>query len=65
MTMVVVTHDIKVASYLCDRAIVLEKGLVVDNIDMRSPEPVSLLGKFFFETARGWTDETVLPEEEA
>ena len=65
MTMVVVTHDIKVASYLCDRAIVLEKGRVVDNIDMRSPEPVSLLGKFFFETAKGWTDETVLPEEEA
>jgi hypothetical protein len=32
---------------------------------MRSPEPLSLLGKFFFETARGWTDETVLPEEEA
>ena len=64
MTMVVVTHDIKVASYLCDRAIVLEKGRVVDNIDMRSPAPVSLLGKFFFETAKGWTDETVLPEEE-
>ncbi len=65
MTMVVVTHDIKVASYLCDRAIVLEKGRVVDNIDMHAPEPQSLLGKFFFETAKGWTDETVLPEEEA
>jgi D-methionine transport system ATP-binding protein len=65
MTMVVVTHDIKVASYLCDRAIVLEKGYVVDNIDMRAPQPVSLLGKFFFETAKGWTDETVLPQEDA
>jgi D-methionine transport system ATP-binding protein len=65
MTLVVVTHDIKVASYLCDRAIVLEKGHVVDNIDMRMPQPVSLLGKFFFETAKGWTDETVLPQEDA
>jgi D-methionine transport system ATP-binding protein len=65
MTMVVVTHDIKVASYLCDRAIVLEKGRVVDRIDMRAPAPASLLGKFFFETAKGWTDETVLPQEDA
>lgn len=65
MTVIVVTHDIKVASYLCDRAIVLEKGRVVDRIDMRAPAPTSLLGKFFFETAKGWTDETVLPQEDA
>ncbi len=65
MTMVIVTHDIKVASYLCDRAIVLEKGRVVDQIDMRAPAPASLLGRFFFETAKGWTDETVLPQEDA
>jgi D-methionine transport system ATP-binding protein len=65
MTLVVVTHDIKVASYLCDRAIVLEKGRVVDRIDMRAPEPASLLGRFFFETAKGWTDDTVLPQEDA
>jgi len=65
MTLVIVTHDIKVASYLCDRAIVLEKGRVVDRIDMRAPQPASLLGKFFFETAKGWTDQTVLPQEDA
>ena len=64
MTMVLVTHDIKVASYLCEQAVVLEKGAVVDRIDMRNPQPVSLLWRFFFETARGWTDETVLPQED-
>jgi hypothetical protein len=26
---------------------------------------VSRLGKFFFETARGWTDDTELPQEDA
>lgn len=65
MTMVVVTHDIKVASYLCEESVVLEKGAVVDRIDMRDPQPMSRLGKFFFETARGWTDETELPQEDA
>jgi D-methionine transport system ATP-binding protein len=65
MTMVVVTHDIKVASYLCEQSVVLEKGRVVDRIDMGNPQPVSRLGKFFFETARGWTDDTELPQEDA
>ncbi len=65
MTMVVVTHDIKVASYLCGQSVVLEKGRVVDRIDMSNPQPVSRLGKFFFETARGWTDATELPQEDA
>lgn len=65
MTMVVVTHDIKVASYLCEQSVVLERGAVVDRIDMRHPQPVSRLGKFFFETARGWTDQTELPQEDA
>jgi D-methionine transport system ATP-binding protein len=65
MTMVVVTHDIKVASYLCEQSVVLEKGRVVDRIDMGNPQPVSRLGKFFFETARGWTDATELPQEDA
>jgi D-methionine transport system ATP-binding protein len=65
MTMVVVTHDIKVASYLCEQSVVLEKGRVVDRIDMGKPQPVSRLGKFFFETARGWTDATELPQEDA
>jgi len=65
MTIVIVTHDIKVATYLCEACIVLEKGRMVDNIDMANPRPASLLGKFFFETAKGWTDQTVLPQEDA
>ncbi|MFM7570260.1 MAG: methionine ABC transporter ATP-binding protein [Betaproteobacteria bacterium] len=65
MTMVVVTHDIKVASYLCEQSVVLERGAAVDRIDMLHPQPVSRLGKFFFETARGWTDQTELPQEDA
>jgi D-methionine transport system ATP-binding protein len=64
MTIVLVTHDIKVASYLCQHCVVLEQGRVVDRIDMANPNPQSLLGKFFFETAKGWTDQTVLPREE-
>ena len=64
MTIVIVTHDIKVASYLCQHCVVLERGRVVDRIDMADPRPQSLLGKFFFETAKGWTEQTVLPQEE-
>ncbi len=64
MTIVIVTHDIKVASYLCQHCVVLERGRVVDRIDMARPQPQSLLGKFFFETAKGWTVQTVLPQEE-
>ena len=65
MTIVMVTHDITVANYLCEHCIVLEHGRVVDSIDMNNPKPQSLLGKFFFETAKGWTDQTVLPGEDA
>ena len=64
MTIVIVTHDIKVANYLCRHCVILERGRVVDSIDMARPEPRSLLGKFFFETAKGWTDQTVLPQED-
>ncbi|MES2483899.1 MAG: ATP-binding cassette domain-containing protein [Pseudomonadota bacterium] len=64
MTIVMVTHDIKVANYMCQRCMLLEKGQVVDLIDMAQPQPQSRLGKFFFETAKGWTDETELPQEE-
>jgi D-methionine transport system ATP-binding protein len=63
MTIVLVTHDIKVATYLCQHCVVLERGSVVDRIDMADPQPTSLLGKFFFETAKGWTDQTVLPQD--
>jgi len=64
MTIVMVTHDIKVANYMCQRCMLLEKGRVVDLIDMAQPQPQSRLGKFFFETAKGWTDATELPQEE-
>jgi D-methionine transport system ATP-binding protein len=64
MTIVIVTHDIKVANYLCGHCVVLERGGVVDRIEMADPQPQSLLGKFFFETAKGWTDQTVLPQED-
>lgn len=65
MTIVMVTHDIKVANYLCGRCVVLEQGRVVDTLDLANPQPKSPLGRFFLETARGWTDETVLPGGEA
>ena len=61
MTMVVVTHDIKVASYLCGRALIMEKGRVIETLDMKAPAPATPLGKFFIETAKGWTDATELP----
>jgi hypothetical protein len=32
---------------------------------MANAAPQSLLGRFFFETAKGWTDATVLPQEDA
>ncbi len=65
MTIVMVTHDIKVANYLCEQCVVLERGRVVDTIDMKNPRPQSPLGRFFLETARGWTDATVLPGDES
>jgi D-methionine transport system ATP-binding protein len=65
MTIILVTHDINVATYMCDRALVMERGAVVEEMDLREPKPVSALGKFFMETHRGWTDATVVPGEEA
>lgn len=65
MTIVMVTHDIKVATYMCHRCMLLEKGREVDMITMDDPQPRSRLGRFFFETARGWTDATELPQEDA
>jgi D-methionine transport system ATP-binding protein len=64
MTMVVVTHDIKVASYICSRSMIMENGRVVEVLDMRDPHPTSRLGRFFMETAKGWTDATELPTQE-
>jgi D-methionine transport system ATP-binding protein len=65
MTILLVTHDINVATYMCDRALVMEKGGVVETLDLRDPRPTSPLGRFFMETHKGWTDETLVPGEEA
>ena len=65
MTILLVTHDINVATYMCSRALVMERGAVIETLDLRDPRPASPLGHFFLETHRGWTDETVVPGEEA
>ncbi len=64
-TIVIVTHDIKVASYICDRCAIMEDGRITEWIDMTDPKPTTPLGLFFMETAKGWTDETILPGDEA
>lgn len=64
-TIVVVTHDIKVASYICSRCAIMQDGQIIEWIDMADPRPGSPLGRFFMETAKGWSDDTVLPEENA
>lgn len=64
-TIVVVTHDIKVASYICNRSAIMQDGRIVEWIDMSDPKPESSLGRFFMETAKGWSDDTILPEESA
>ena len=63
-TIVVVTHDIKVANYICGRSVIMEDGRIIEEIDMAEPQPRSPLGRFFMETARGWTDQTELPTNE-
>ena len=35
MTIVVVTHELNVIKQLCDRTLVLEKGNVIDTIDIK------------------------------
>jgi D-methionine transport system ATP-binding protein len=65
MTIVIVTHDINVAQYLCGRCAVMEKGRIVEQLDMARPTPKGALARFFFETAKGWTDATELPAENA
>lgn len=61
-TIVIVTHDIKVADYVCQRCAIMQDGAIREWIDMSDPRPASPLGQFFLETAKGWTDETVLPD---
>ena len=64
MTILLVTHDINVAQYMCDRALVMERGTVIETMEFRDPRPTSALGRFFLETHKGWTDETLVPGEE-
>ncbi len=63
MTIVIVTHDINVAQFLCRRCAVMEHGRIVEWLDMANPAPQGALARFFFETAKGWTDATELPAE--
>lgn len=63
MTIVIVTHDINVAQFLCSRCAVMEHGRIVEWLDMANPAPQGALARFFFETAKGWTDATELPAE--
>jgi D-methionine transport system ATP-binding protein len=63
MTMVVVTHEINVATYLCDDLAVMDSGRIVERLDMRAEQvvPRTPLGRFLFDTMHGWTDDTELP----
>jgi len=36
-----------------------------ETLEFRDPRPASALGRFFLETHKGWTDETLVPGEEA
>jgi len=62
LTLVIVTHEINVVSYLCDTVSVMEQGAILEGIDLRKgpPEPSTPLGRFLFESASGWDEDTVL-----
>ncbi|MCL6647327.1 MAG: ATP-binding cassette domain-containing protein [Chloroflexi bacterium] len=64
VTMVVVSHEINVVRYLCQRVAVMDAGRIVEELDLRDPTsaPTTPLGRFLLETAQGWTPETRLPE---
>lgn len=47
MTIVIVTHELKVIKQLCERAAVLEKGNIVDVIDIEQPDKESTLFKTY------------------
>jgi D-methionine transport system ATP-binding protein len=66
MTILVVTHEINVATYLCDDLAIMDNGNIVERLDLNDPEvePRSPLGRFLFDTMEGWTDETELPDKE-
>lgn len=61
LTILVVTHEINVVSYLCDEAAVMERGHIVERLQVKgtTPAPSTPLGRFLFASAKGWDDETV------
>lgn len=61
LTILVVTHEINVVSYLCDEAAVMERGRIIERLQVKgtTPDPTTPLGRFLFASASGWDDETV------
>ena len=60
LTMLVVTHEINVVSYLCNRVSVMERGDIIERLDLTAgATPVTPLGRFLFDSANGWDEETV------
>ncbi len=61
LTILVVTHEINVVSYLCDDAAVMERGNIIERLQVKgaTPRPTTPLGRFLFASATGWDDETV------
>jgi D-methionine transport system ATP-binding protein len=60
LTILVVTHEINVVNYLCHRVAVMERGTIIERFDLTGeiPAPSTPLGRFLFDSARGWDDET-------
>lgn len=61
LTMLVVTHEINVIKYLCNDVAVMERGSVIEHLDLTegTPTPVTPLGRFLFDSSGGWDDATV------
>lgn len=61
LTILVVTHEINVVKFLCDRVAVMERGRLIEHLDLTSgpPTPATPLGTFLFDSAGGWDDKTV------
>ncbi|WNR46799.1 methionine ABC transporter ATP-binding protein [Paenibacillus roseipurpureus] len=64
VTIVIVTHEINVVKYICNKVAVMENGSIIERLDLSNGDvqPYTSLGKFLFETAGGWTKEMVTYE---
>lgn len=64
LTVVVVTHEINVITYLCHRVGVMQSGEIIEMLDLvdGKGEAATPLGAFLFDTAHGWTPHTKAPE---